>query len=566
MPRKVPQQVKERPAYVNEKGEVDFDRIFKFQTKQLELLHIVTRAGGQKFLQAKAPQCLSVGGIRSGKTAGVLMFLVMHYCLKFKGCDILILRRTFKELESGAIADFKAFMPEELYNYDQTKHVATLYNGSRVVFGHCQNNKDRDIEQYLGQAYPGILVDECGQFSSNAWEMLYSRNTVNANCEPDEYGNMPVPVIWGCSNPLGPHYEYYRTKFVEKEPWQKPDNARRDDRDGTWWASESGEWLLLYDPSDYAYQRSTVLNNPALLARDPGIITRLKSLPKAKRDKMLLGLDGRSEGQYFDVWDPTYHVVNLREEPDSIIWQPHQPVWAGQDWGMGHANAIYFFTKALVKKAVGDDYTLKTVCFREIVVTGGKTHKEIVAILKNKLTLPNEERTPIQIKSIYFSHEKFNRSGVEAHTPADDYSRELRANGLPPVTRATQDRIGSASFIYNKLKNGELAILDSCKDIILAFPSLMRDPDNMDDVLKTETKGDDCYDGFRYGLYGELRTRKRPTEDDINEHAKKLDTVAAHFYKIKMLTALEKARKSFQQTRQPYWVAKVNGPFQENRP
>jgi hypothetical protein len=77
-------------------------------------------------------------------------------------------------------------MPPELYDYDQTKHVATLTNGSRVVFGHCQNNKDRDIEQYLGQAYPAILVDECGQFSPDAWMMLYSRNTINASCQPDE--------------------------------------------------------------------------------------------------------------------------------------------------------------------------------------------------------------------------------------------------------------------------------------------------------------------------------------------------------------------------------------------
>ena len=566
MPRKQPQQVKERPAYVNAKGELDFDKIFRFQPKQLELLHVVTREGGQRFLQARAPQCLSVGGIRSGKTSGVMMYMVMHYCLKFKGCDILILRRTFKELESGAIADFKAFMPEELYNYDQTKHVATLYNGSRVVFGHCQNNKDRDIEQYLGQAYPAILVDECGQFSPDAWMMLYSRNTVNANCQPDEFENMPTPIIWGCSNPLGPHYEYYRTLFVEKEPWQKPDNARRDPKDGTWWTFENGEWILIYDPRDYAYQRSTVLDNLELLRRDPGIIKRLESLPKAKRDKMLYGLDGRFEGQYFDVWDPAYHVINLREDPEAIIWQPHQSVWAGQDWGMGHANTIYFFTKALVKRVVGDDYVLKTVCFREIVVTGGKTHKEITAILKTKLTLPNEERTPFQLKTIYFSHEKFNKSGVEAHTPADDYSRELRANGLPAVTRATQDRIGSASFIYNKLKNGELVILDSCRDIILAFPSLMRDPDNMDDVLKTETRGDDCYDGFRYGLYGELRAKKRPTIDDINERAKKLDPVAAHFYKIKMMRDLESARKPFLPKKQPYWMSKVNGPYQENKP
>ena len=84
-----------------------------------------------------APECLSVGGIRSGKTSGWLMYLVINYCLAWEKCDILVLRRTFKELESGAIADFKAFVPPELYTYNPTSHVATFINGSRVVFGHC---------------------------------------------------------------------------------------------------------------------------------------------------------------------------------------------------------------------------------------------------------------------------------------------------------------------------------------------------------------------------------------------------------------------------------------------
>lgn len=206
MPRKENKEEKVRPAYLNADGTLNWTLVFQFQPKQLELLKNVMR-DGKVYVQPVATQCLSVGGIRSGKTCGWLMYFIKHYCMAFSRCDILILRRTFKELESGAIADFKTFMPPELYDYDQTKHVATLTNGSRVVFGHCQNNKDRDIEQYLGQAYPAILVDECGQFSPDAWMMLYSRNTINASCQPDEKGNFPIPCIVGCTNPLGPFYE-----------------------------------------------------------------------------------------------------------------------------------------------------------------------------------------------------------------------------------------------------------------------------------------------------------------------------------------------------------------------
>ena len=557
MPRVKSKEKQERPKYLRPDGTLEMDKIFKMQPVQTKLLTQVTGLGGKVFTRAIAEQCLSVGGIRSGKTTGWLMHFVMSYCLAFKNCDMLVLRRTFKDLESGAIADFKTFVPKELYTYDSTKHVATFFNGSRCVFGHCQNNKEKDIEQYLGQAYPAILIDECGQFSPDAWMMLYSRNVPNAACQMDEFGNMPVPTITGCTNPLGPHYEFYRKVFVEKEPWQKSDSARKDGSNGTWWEFENGEWHCIYYPHQYAYQRSTVLDNPEMLRRDPGIIGRLNSMPKAKRDKLLHGLDGKFEGQYYDCFDESYHVINLREDPEAIIWQNYQPVWAGEDWGMGHANATYLFTKALVRSSVGNDYRLKTVCFQEIVVTGGKTYQQLASLIAAKAKYPNGE--PCKIKTIYFSHEKFSASGSDKfHTPADEYSKALKERKLPGVTPGTRDRIGSASYIYNAFQNGDLVILDHCTEIIRAFPSLMRNPDNLDDVLKTETKGDDCYDGFRLGFYGQLQSKSKPREDTIREYAATLDPLAAHFYKQKMMKEAANINRPFTQDKQPQWMAKMN--------
>jgi hypothetical protein len=143
MPRKKVALEKERPAYLSADGAIDLSKIFKLQPKQTELLEVRTR-DGIPYVMTVAPQCLSVGGFRSGKTTGWLMYFVENFCLAYDCCDILVLRRTFKELEAGAIRDFITFVPPELYKYDQTKHVATFMNGSRVVFGHCQNNKMRD--------------------------------------------------------------------------------------------------------------------------------------------------------------------------------------------------------------------------------------------------------------------------------------------------------------------------------------------------------------------------------------------------------------------------------------
>lgn len=551
MPRKKVKEDKERPPYLNADGTIDFNKVFKLQSKQTELLQLRTR-DGVPYLMPVAPQCLSVGGFRSGKTTGWLMYLIMNYCLAWESCDILVLRRTFKELESGAIKDFLTFVPPEIYKYDQTRHVAEFTNGSRVVFGHCANNKMRDIEQYLGSAYPGILIDECGQFSSEAWGMLYSRNIVNAACKPNAYGHLPIPVVVGCTNPLGPYYEYYRTVFVQKEPFERPEGARRD-KNGAWWVIETGEPYNIYDPSLYAFQRSTAMDNPEFLKRDPGFIARMNSLPKAQRDKKLLGLDGAVEGAYYDCFDPYEHVINLREDPEAVIFQPWQMVVGSQDWGMQHANAAYLATKALVR-TVGTDYKLKTVVFRETVTQGGKTHKEWATLFNNMCKYPSGER--VVPKIIAFSHEKFSKQ-VTSHTPAEEYSRELRTYGLPAVTRATQDRIGSASLMYNLLKNGDLVFLDNCKEIVNAIPSLMRDPDNIDDVLKVSTRGDDCFDAVRYLLYAMHGSKKKPEYLTIEEHAKTLDPLSAYFYKMKMLNR-KNPNEPFLQAEQPVWQSKLS--------
>ena len=483
---------------------------------------------------ATAPLRLGVGGVRSGKTFCALMFGLINYVTRFPKCDILVLRRTFRELESGAITDLRAFAQvngRPIFTWHDSKHIATFPGcESRIFFGSCTHNLERDIQQYLGQGYPFILLDECAQFSPDAFELLQSRNTINPRCEPNpQTGEMPSPVIWGCTNPIGPYWLYYKTLFVDCKP-VSTDGARREP-DGTWTVADAGERRIVYDPKRYACSHSTVMDNPFVLQRDPGIIARLNSLPAAKRDKFLFGLMDRVEGQYYECFSPEHHVVNLRLDPSAIVWQPYQPVWAGWDWGMAHHNAIYLFTKALVRSTVTGTYRMKTVCFAELV-TNETAQGAIVSMLLTKLKLPGTS-LPVKLSAAYFSHEKFSRQ-MEQSTPADVLSRLLRDAGQCPVSPATRNRIGRASFVYNMLQKGDLVILDSCPEIIAALPSLQRDPDQLDDVLKVDNKADDCYDGFSYGLFGQLGTRPKPQEQRDRERIQAIaDPFARHMAQFK---------------------------------
>ena len=542
---------------------------FQYQAAQKRLFRYVSRNGGM-YLELKAPQNLEVGGQRSGKTTSKLVYGIENYCLKFKHCDMLVLRRTISELKSGAIEDFFKFFPKdsEWYTYNHTERIATFKNGSRLVFGGCENNLEKDIEKYLGQAFPYILVDECGQFSDYAWNLLYARNLVNVQCEADEHGNFPNPFIVGCTNPTGPFWTYYHTLFVKQEPWERSEGMKRS-KDGRWWVERAGELMCVYDPANYAYNHSTVLDNQEYIKRHPTIVAKLRALPEPLMKKYLLGYMDTVEGPYFDCWNEEYHVVDLRQDSEAIKWQDWQPVWVGHDWGVGHWSAAYFFTKALVRVSTpsGDDWKLKTVCFAEVAPESvGHTNVELADMLDAKAHYPRlPDSHPdysrisgkrVKVSAIYFSHEKFSRV-MEKHSPADEYSRLLRERGLPSVSRATMDRIGSAGFMYNELKLGRLVILRSCPGIIQAIPALQRNKDRLDDVLKVDNKADDRYDAFRYGLYGGLATRKVPTIEKEREYANSLSPMAKFFHMRKALIAAKDAGKPFTQDSIPTWQTKL---------
>jgi hypothetical protein len=482
-----------------------------------------------------------------------------------------VLRRTISELKSGAIEDFFKFFPKESewYTYNHTDRVATFRNGSRLVMGGCENNLEKDIEKYLGQAYPFILVDECGQFSDYAWNLLYARNLVNVQCEPDDYGNFPIPSIVGCTNPTGPFWTYYHTVFVKQEPWERSEGMKRA-KDGRWFVERAGEMVCVYDPKNYAYNHSTVLDNQEYIKRQPNIVAKLRAMPEAMMKKFLLGYMDTVEGPYFDCFNEEYHVIDLRTDPDAIQWQDWQPVWVGHDWGVGHWSAAYFFTKAMCKVTLPsgeEDWKLKTVCFQEVAPESvGHTNVELADMLNSKAHYPRLPENHSQyerisgkrckVSTIYFSHEKFSRI-MERHSPADEYSRLLRDRNLPSVSRATMDRIGSAGFMYNELKLGRLVILKTCPGIIMAIPSLQRNKDNLDDVLKVNNKADDRYDAFRYGLYGGLASKLKPQSEKDKEYADTLTGMARHFYLRKAAYKKRDEGKPFLQDTEEYWKSKI---------
>jgi PBSX family phage terminase large subunit len=505
------------PDYIDSEGRLDLAKVY-YPTPKIRELHT-----------SPAPYRAAVGGAGSGKS-WFLLWEAVYYCCLYPGCHVLLLRKDFNELNKGLIQDFLASVPPELYKYNASDHIATFFNKSKLFFGHCENLHVKDLNQYLSAGFSFIGIDEAGEFPFEIWDFLTARNRNKVSG--------PTPTMALATNPYGIGWGWVKKLFIDKKPVEQLEKS------GT------------YESKNYFYNHSTILDNPHLMAKDPDYINRLNRLSPALRQKMLYGDINSVAGQYYTNFSHMRHVVDLRKDPDAIKWQSWQPKWMGGDWGLAHHSAFYWYTRALVKSAFDGTYKNKVVCYHEWVTKEMSYEDLAKGVIR--------ENGADKILHFFFSPERFNRTDPN-NTPADQLNKALRANQsevlIPPVARASDDRVAGATLIYNLFDSDELAILDTCPGIIQAIPSLVRGGKNgkdLEDVMKANTVEDDEYDGFRYGLLSYLNPKGKPREIEIREHAEQIeDKVSRHFYMMKQQANLQSESEAFVPKYVPLWETRI---------
>ena len=81
---------------------------------------------------------------------------------------------------------------------------------------------------------------------------------------------------------------------------------------------------------------SSVFDNPALLANDPGYLASLASLPEAEKQALLYGSWDSFSGQVFTEWrnDPAHYQDQRWTHVIAPFAIPkHWPIWRGYDFG-----------------------------------------------------------------------------------------------------------------------------------------------------------------------------------------------------------------------------------------
>src|SRR5215211_4493561 len=171
----------------------------------LQPRQLVASAAARLCDNADGPTAIGYGGARGGgKSHWLLAQMGVDDCQRVPGLKCLLLRKVGKaNMEHFEDLRRRLFglLPHDFTAY---RGILTFKNGSRIVAGHFQNEKD--IDAYLGLEYDVIGIEEATTLSSRKHQDI---STCCRTSKPNWR-----PRIYSTSNPGGIGHAWYKTRFV----------------------------------------------------------------------------------------------------------------------------------------------------------------------------------------------------------------------------------------------------------------------------------------------------------------------------------------------------------------
>lgn len=253
----------------------------------------------EMFFKSKA-RYVGFGGARGGGKSWAVRIKAILLCLFYSGISVLIIRKTYPELEENHIKIMR-LMLQGIARYNDKNKRLTFPNGSTITFRYCQN--DKDVDKFQGTQWDVIFFDEATLLSE------YQLTTIAATNRG--INNFPKRIYYTC-NPGGQGHAYIKRIFIDRK---YKDNE---------------------NPDDYEFIQSLVFDNEILMKTNPDYIATLKALPPKKLKAWLYGEWDVFEGQFFEEFrdDPEHytdrkytHVIEPFEIPSG--WK----IYRSFDWG-----------------------------------------------------------------------------------------------------------------------------------------------------------------------------------------------------------------------------------------
>lgn len=408
----------------------------------------------------------------------------------------LIFRRTLPELQRNHIKPIFRDWPflRDWYSV-QEKLLTFPHNGSTVQF--VAADDERSFGRIQGAEFADIDVDEATQNTQEEleWLGMHLRCTTNQEIEPRMVLTM---------NPGGRGHGVIKRLFIDRDYHE---NERPEDytflqahgHDNVEWARKSLKDDGLTVDEYYEWPESK---------RFEYFITRtdygksLNSLPKNLRDAYLLGRWDVFAGQYFDIFDPARHVITMREAQERI--KPWHVRWLSGDWGFHDEAVILWHT-------LGDEGV--TITYREMVL------QKTTPIRMGEMIADATPASEGKFSAFNFSPDAFGERN-SPRTIADEISSVLRQRGLPPPSKADNEREGGWALMYQLLESDKWIMTENCRRLIESLPQLQRcalTSPHPNDIENEPHEFTNAPEAARYGLKTFLKTARVPIDLRVKE-------------------------------------------------
>nr|DAQ72809.1 MAG TPA: Large subunit terminase [Caudoviricetes sp.] len=220
---------------------------------------------------------IAYGGARGGGKSWAVRTKAKLLAFRYPGIKILIVRKTYKELQNNHIEQLTAELAG-FAKYNRSDKMFRFPNGSTISFGYCAN--EGDLGQYQGAEYDVVFIDEAGQLQES-WIRKINLCVRGTNGFPKR--------TYYTLNPGGPGHAYFKRVFVDR-------NFNPDER-----------------PDDYFFIQAKVEDNKALMDTQPDYLRELENLPPTLRAAWKDGRWDVYEGQFFeDFRDVQEHYKDRR--------------------------------------------------------------------------------------------------------------------------------------------------------------------------------------------------------------------------------------------------------------
>ena len=470
--------------------------------------------------------------------------------LEFPMTTGLILRRSQKELEQSHLQKLFQEMPDLRRNYnEQKKKLVFPEVGSTLYFGSAPTSKD--VADFCSSEYADIFADEAQEFSQDELERMSGslRCTSNPNIVPTQvYSFMPgrspsglppkgLPYLKRVfiDGILKPEEKQFHWAFLQAFSWDNIEWARKElDRDSL--------------TEDDFYSWSPQIRREYFLRSEYGA-TLAAMTDQHLRDAWLEGKWDVFQGQYFPNFDQTKHVISHDEAMERI--RPWHKRWLSGDWGYDHPHAIY---KHVIDES-GHVITYWEQWGREMAeqmlgktISQGCAGEKFVAFPFSWDAGKQSPRSP--------------RQAPKSHV---QLINDSLAPGIPkafPADSSPGSRISRARLMSQMLDSGYWQISEKCVHLIECLPSLIRDPNNTEDVMKVDYPenniGDDPYDGASMGLQFMCGNSRKPQVEVIREKAESIaDGTERFFYTYKAMADLKSSQNPVKQKTVPSWQQRM---------